>query len=63
MSLSLYAAATVTALTMDEVKAHIRVDFDDDDALIGLYADAAASYAFGLHGWTGRALVNETYEQ
>ena len=46
----------------DTVKAHLRVDHDDDDALIGAYVDAAVSHIDGPNGWLGRAIWEQTLE-
>jgi uncharacterized phiE125 gp8 family phage protein len=43
-------------LDLDLVKAHLRVDHDDDDALIGAYVDAAVSAIDGPRGWLNRAV-------
>lgn len=49
-------------LDLDLVKAHLRVDHDDDDALIGAYVDAAVSHIDGPHGWLDRAVWPQTLE-
>lgn len=35
-------------ITLDEAKAHLRVDFDDDDTVIGRMVDAANQHISGL---------------
>jgi uncharacterized phiE125 gp8 family phage protein len=47
-------------LDLDLVKAHLRVDHDDDDALIGAYVDAAVSAIDGPRGWLNRAVWPQT---
>lgn len=53
----------IMPVTLEEAKAHLPVDFDDDDALIeGLIKAATAN----LDGWTGilgRCLVEQTWDQ
>jgi uncharacterized phiE125 gp8 family phage protein len=49
-------------LTLDEVKAHVRVDHADDDALLALYRDAVIESLDGRDGWLGRALHAQTWE-
>lgn len=41
--LSVVVTDTGPLFTLDEVKAHLRVDGSDEDALIAMYADAAVS--------------------
>jgi uncharacterized phiE125 gp8 family phage protein len=45
-------------LTLTEIKAHLRVDHDEEDALIMLYAKAAREK---VEAYTGRKLVKATY--
>lgn len=52
----------VHGIDLDTVKAHLRVDHDDDDALIGAYVDAAVSHIDGPAGWLGRAIWEQTLE-
>jgi len=52
----------VEPLTLDEVKAHLRVDHTDDDSLIQLYITAARTYVDGPEGFLGRAVVTQTWE-
>lgn len=53
-----------TPVTLDEAKAHLRVDHADDDSLINAYIAAATAY---LEGWSGvlggRALITQTWSQ
>lgn len=48
---------------LDEVKKHLRVDFDDDDALINALIAAATDHLDGYTGLLGRALVTQTWRQ
>lgn len=49
-------------IDLDLVKKHLRVETDDDDALIDLYLQAAVSHLDGPGGWLGRALGEQTLE-
>jgi uncharacterized phiE125 gp8 family phage protein len=50
------------AIDLDTVKAHLRVDFSDDDTLIQAYVDAAVSHIDGPRGSLGRAIWTQTLE-
>ena len=54
-------APTVTPLSLTEVKAHLRVDGTDQDAMIEFYLNAATDYVDGEWGFLGRALVTQTW--
>ena len=54
-------APAVPLLTIDEVKAHLRVDHADEDALIYGLIDAAAAHLDGYSGIMGRALITQTW--
>ncbi len=43
-------------LVLDEVKAHLRVEGDDEDTLIEAYVAAATAHIDGPDGWLGRAI-------
>jgi uncharacterized phiE125 gp8 family phage protein len=62
MALNLIAGPLVRPFTLDEVKAHLRVENDDDDLLILSMMDAAVAHLDGRDGWLGRALVEQTWE-
>lgn len=49
-------------LTLDAAKAHLRVDFNDDDEVIESYIAAAIGNLDGRDGWLGRALGAQTWE-
>lgn len=43
-------------VTLEEAKAHLKRDGDDDDALITAYVAAATGHIDGPDGWLGRAI-------
>lgn len=51
-----------TALPLATVKAHLVVEHDGDDGLIGALRDAAFAHLDGPAGWLGRALAPQTLE-
>lgn len=61
-SLAIVTAPTVNPVTLDAVKAHLRVDTNDEDALIETLIAAAVDYVSGRNGFTGRALVTQTWD-
>lgn len=50
-------------VSLEQVKEHLRVDHDDDDALIGTYIEAATSLFDGHSGILGRCIVTQTWRQ
>ncbi|RMF11098.1 MAG: hypothetical protein D6773_00370 [Alphaproteobacteria bacterium] len=56
-------APAVTPVSLAEAKAHLNVDFADDDALITALIDAATEYFDGWSGTLGRALITQTWQQ
>lgn len=50
-------------VTLEEAKAHLRVDHADDDAMISAFIAAATEHLDGYRGVLGRALVNQTWRQ
>lgn len=48
-------------LTLAEIKAHLRVDHTNEDALIAIYLDAATAHLDGWTGILGRCLVTQTW--
>lgn len=66
----LVTPATVTPVSLNEAKLHLRVAFPDDegnvpasdeDAIIQAFIDAAVSYLDGPQGILGRCLVEQTW--
>jgi uncharacterized phiE125 gp8 family phage protein len=62
MALRLITPPAVEVFTLAQAKAHLRVDFTDEDALISALIVAARQYAEGPTGFTGRAFVTQTWE-
>lgn len=50
-------------VTLDEAKAHLRVDSTDEDGLIEALLDAAVSHLDGWTGVLGRCLEEQTWRQ
>lgn len=59
MGLTLVTAPADPPVTRDMVKAHLRVEHDDHDALIDTYIAAETAYA---EDFTGRAFVAQTWD-
>ena len=49
-------------VTLDQAKQHLRVDGDDDDALIKAFIDASTAHIDGPDGWLGKAIGLQTLE-
>lgn len=62
MSMVRTTAPSVDPVTLSEVKAHLRVDGSDEDALIGMITKAAVEHFDGL-GILGRAMITQTWAQ
>jgi uncharacterized phiE125 gp8 family phage protein len=58
---SLVSAPAETPVSLSEAKAHLRVDFSEDDTLIGSLIAAAVSHLDGYSGVLSRALVTQTW--
>jgi len=50
-------------VTLDEAKAALKVEHNDDDALIDAFIDAAVSHLDGYSGILGQALLTQTWRQ
>lgn len=57
----LIGAPSELPVSLAVAKSHLRVDYTDDDALIGLYLAAAVSHLDGLAGILGRAIVSQQW--
>ncbi len=54
------ATAPAAVITTAEAKQHLRVDGDEENALIDAYVAAATAHIDGPAGWLGRALGRQT---
>ncbi len=61
-NLVLVTAVAQEALTLAEVKLHLRVDDTADDALITSLIETARLSLEGADGWLGRALMPQTWD-
>lgn len=57
------AAPAASLLDLDEAKAALRIDFDDDDTLITALCSAAEQMLDGYSGILGRPLVTQTWRE
>lgn len=55
------AAPTVPIVSMDELKEHVRVDGDEDKAILQVYLDAATAWVDGFDGVLGRCVMEQTW--
>ena len=59
MPLTLNTAPTIEPVTLSDAKAHLNVDWDDDDTLISNLITQGRKYVEDV---TGRALITQTWE-
>ena len=59
MSLSIVTDITSEPVSLDECKAHLRIDFDDDDAYLAGCITAAREW---VEGQTKKVLMPRTYD-
>lgn len=52
---------TAEIVTLDDARAHLRVDHDHDDMLIQTYLDAATAWVDGFDGVLGRCVMEQTW--
>lgn len=62
MTLNLVTGPAVQPLMLQEAKAHLRVDHEDEDALIDALIVTATQSIDGRDGWLGRALITQTWD-
>ncbi|MGK9199016.1 head-tail connector protein [Sinorhizobium meliloti] len=62
MSLRLVTPATAEIVTLAEAKAHLRIDFNDDDTYITALAGSAQDWLSGENNWLGRSVVEQGWE-
>ena len=59
----LVSAPAADPVSLTEAKSHLRVDYTDDDTLIGRLVDAATAYVDGWQGVLGQCLITQTWRQ
>lgn len=59
MGLQLIEGPAIAPVSRDDMKAHLRVEHTEDDALIDLYIGAETAFA---EDFTGRVLVSQTWD-
>ncbi|TPW28605.1 phage gp6-like head-tail connector protein [Martelella alba] len=59
---TLVTAPADQPVTLDEAKAHLGVDFADDDGLIDAFIQAATAYLDGYRGVLGRCIMFQTWQ-
>jgi uncharacterized phiE125 gp8 family phage protein len=62
MPLYLVEGPTVTAVSLADAKAYLRVEHNDEDVVIAALIAAAERNIDGRDGWLNRALVSQTWE-
>lgn len=56
---TLIVPPAVEPVTLEDLKAHARVDFDDDDGVLSGYLKSAVQHLDGYRGVLGRCMVNQ----
>jgi uncharacterized phiE125 gp8 family phage protein len=62
VALRLVTAPANDPVTLTEAKAHLDVEHSDHDTLIAALVDAAVSMVDGPKGFTGRAIISQTWD-
>lgn len=61
-TLTLITAPPGELLTLDDAKAHLRIDHTEEDGLVAALITAARQHIDGKDGWLGRALATQTWQ-
>lgn len=59
----LIVSPTDPPISLDLVKAHLRIDHSDEDLTLQLYIDAASEFLGGPNGILGKVLVTQAWRQ
>jgi uncharacterized phiE125 gp8 family phage protein len=62
MGLTLITPPLQSAVSLDMAKTHLRVDHNEEDAIIAAYVEAATQSLDGIDGALGRCLINQTWK-
>lgn len=62
MALTRLTPRAAAPITLDQVKAHCRIDGSVEDALLAIYIQAAVDHVEANRGVMGRALLNQAWE-
>lgn len=62
MTVERIAAPVASLLSVEDVRAHLRIDGDDEDMIIASITKSAESHFDGVAGVLGRALITQTWE-
>jgi len=54
---------TVSPVTLDDVRMHLRIHHTDEDPVLQSYIDAATQYLDGPQGILGKSIVSQTWRQ
>lgn len=62
MQLTLHVAPSGSLVTLAEAKAHLRIEHTAEDAYLPALIATAEALVAGRDGWTGRALLTQTWK-
>jgi len=57
------AGPTVSPVSLEDVRLHLRIDHTDEDPVLQAYIDAATAYLDGPQGILGKSIVSQTWRQ